>query len=99
MENPRIHQNARAVFRRIQEGQGAVLLHLDSGEYRQVNEMGAVIWELLSASPRRDDLVEQLRLRVENPPEGIVTEIDAFIESLRERGLVTLEVVDAPLAD
>lgn len=91
MSNRRLRPNDRIVFREMGEDAGGVLLNLESGEYRQLNTTGAAIWSLLSEGPTRDELVAKLRSRVENPPATIEAEVDSFIASLAERGLIAEE--------
>lgn len=87
---PLIRTNPRAVFRRMKEGTGGVVLDLESGEYRHVNETGAMIWELLEGGRTREDLLAELRRVVDDPPANMEAEVDAFLAALRERGLVEL---------
>lgn len=88
MRDGHLAQDKRTVFRKMEEGAGGVLLHLDSGEYRRLNEMGAMIWHLLEDEPTRDELITALRSRVEDPPADMSDQVDVFITSLRERGLL-----------
>ena len=91
-----IETNPRAVYRRMKEGTGGVLLHLDSGEYRRVNETGAMIWELLEAAPTRVELLTRLRDRIDDPPETLEAEVVAFLQALHQRGLVHLPGTASP---
>ena len=43
----RIRRNPDVVFRPLEEEQGGVLLHLQSGEYHGLNELGSLIWGLI----------------------------------------------------
>lgn len=88
MADVTIQRNSRAVFRRLEAGAGAVLLHLDTGEYRQLNETGALIWSLLEDAPNRTALIAAVRDAVTNPPANLDAEVDAFVAALAERGLV-----------
>lgn len=90
MSREQIRVSDRVVFRPL-EGSGGVLLDLDSGEYRQLNTMGATIWSLLSNSPSRAQLLGELRARVRNPPEHMETEVDRFLAALRERRLIRVD--------
>jgi hypothetical protein len=88
MPAARLRRTDRVVFRPMEEGAGGVLLHLDTGEYRQLNQVGATIWSLLEDEPSRDELVAALRGRFENAPPQMEQEIDAFLAALEERQLV-----------
>lgn len=75
-------------FRRLAEGEGGVLLHLGSGEYHGINDMGCLIWELLDGQRTVDDIVLALEDEVEDPPPDLAGDVVGFLESLSERDLV-----------
>lgn len=83
-----IQQSERAVFRGLANG-GGVLLHLDSAAYHGVNPVGALIWELTKQTITFQDLVGQLRDRLDDPPEDLEDDVAAFLGKLGERDLVT----------
>jgi hypothetical protein len=83
-----IKRNDRTVFRRLEAGAGGVLLHLDTGEYRRLNETGALIWGLLEEAPTHAQLMAGLRRVVEEPPTHLQREVDTFLDSLEARGLI-----------
>jgi hypothetical protein len=86
--NSRLGQNENVAFRRLAEGEGGVLLHVESGEYHGINEVGCLIWELLDGERTVDGLVVALRDGIENPPLDLADEVIAFLDGLRERDLV-----------
>ena len=88
-----IRRNPRVEFREMGEG-GGVLLHVGSGAYHGVNEIGALIWGLLADGMTTRVIVEELRTRVEDPPEDLEAEVSTFVDELMERDL--LEVGDPP---
>jgi Coenzyme PQQ synthesis protein D (PqqD) len=94
VSDDRIHINERVVFRSL-EGSGGVLLNLDSGEYRQLNVMGATIWSMLEAAPSRDQLLAELQERIQDPPPHMGAEVDRFLAALEERKLIRFDG-DAP---
>lgn len=94
MSESRIRPNDRTTFRKMEEGSGGVLLHLDSGEYRQLNETGALIWSLLEPQPSREELLEALRAQIQDPPPQLDDEVDAFLAALRDRNLIDFEPTD-----
>jgi hypothetical protein len=96
MAEGRIQRSDRTTFRKMEEGSGGVLLHLDSGEYRQLNETGALIWSLLEPGPSRQELLAALRAQIQDPPANMEAEVDAFLAALRERGLIDFEPATEP---
>jgi hypothetical protein len=85
-----IRRNPRAVFRKLAEGAGGVLLHLDTAAYHSVNEVGALVWTLLDGSPTFGALLLDLRGRLEDVPPTFEEEIGGFLEDLGRRDLVVL---------
>ncbi len=83
----RLHRSERAIFREVAGSPGGVLLNLDSGEYRRVNEVGALIWRLLEGSPTRELLIRRIRDRIADPPATLDAEVDAFLDGMIERQL------------
>ena len=84
----RVRQSDRVAFRETQKG--AVLLHLDSGQYHQVNAIGGLIWSLADGRTVRE-IVEEVRARVENTPGGVDEDVEAFVNDLAERDLILFE--------
>jgi hypothetical protein len=91
MTEGKIRRSERTTFRKMEEGNGGVLLHLDSGEYRQLNETGALIWSLLEHDPSRPELMAQLRERIEDPPPNLAEEVETFLAALQQRGLIEVD--------
>jgi hypothetical protein len=82
--NTRIVPNPRAVYRKLAEGSGGVVLHLDTAAYHGVNETGALIW-----STR--ELLEALREEFVGAPASLDDEVAAFLTDLEERNLLAFE--------
>jgi Coenzyme PQQ synthesis protein D (PqqD) len=82
-------RNESVAFRRLAEGEGGVLLQLESGEYHGINEVGCLIWELLDGERTVQGLVAAVAEGVEDPPRDLHDQVITFLESLQERGLVT----------
>lgn len=97
MSNGKIRTSERVEFRPL-EGSGGILLDLDSGEYRQLNSMGATIWSLLEGEPSRDELLAELRERIKDPPPHMAAEVDRFLVALQERKLVTFDITPGDIA-
>lgn len=83
-----LRRNPDVAFRELAEGEGGVLLHLVSGNYHGVNDVGALIWELVDGEKTSADLVEAIRQRVDDPPLSLDADVANFIAALRERELV-----------
>jgi hypothetical protein len=94
MDDASLAPNKRTVFRKMEDGAGGVLLHLDTGEYRRLNEMGATIWSLLQGGPTRAELIAALQSQVEDPPADMTDQVDAFLAALEERGLLEIRPRD-----
>lgn len=89
MENDRpLRRNPDVAFRELAEGEGGVLLHLVSGSYHGLNDVGALVWELVDGKKTSADLVEAVRERVDDPPPTLEAEVAHFIAALRARDLV-----------
>lgn len=68
-----------------------VLLSLESGEYHSLNEAGVLLWQRLAGTADTGALAELLRVKFGLDAESAARDADAFIESLRTRGLVEVE--------
>jgi hypothetical protein len=79
------------VVRDLAEGEGGVLLHLESGQYHGVNPIGLAIWELIEDGSTVAEVVERLRDRVEDPPAGLEADVLQFVTDVHERDLVIVE--------
>jgi hypothetical protein len=86
----RIRRSGNAAYQKIEQV-GGVVLHLDSGAYHQVNEVGALIWDLLEGAPSRSELLAALRTRLDDPPDHLEADVDAFLAALGERDLIVMD--------
>lgn len=87
----KVRRNPQVAARELSEGEGGVLLHLESGQYHGVNRIGLVIWELLEAPQSVRKVVDAVRDRVEEPPPQLERDVIAFLTSVHERDLVVVE--------
>jgi hypothetical protein len=85
--NSPIRKNPQVAYRSL-AGEGGVLLHLDSGEYHGLNEIGELIWDLLDEETTFAGLVADLRERLLDPPDDLSLEVERFLTDLRERDLL-----------
>ena len=54
----RISRNPDVVFRSLEEEQGGVLLHLQSGSYHGLNQFGSLIWGLIENETRFAEILQ-----------------------------------------
>lgn len=80
-------KNPRVVHSRLAEGE-AVLLHLESGAYHELNPIGAAIWELLDGERSPSEIASELRVRLDDPPDDLDEIVSGFLARLRERDLI-----------
>ena len=83
-----LRRNPRVEYRSMGEGEGGVLLHLDTAAYHGLNEVGALIWRLLEEPKAFDTLLQELRDRLQDLPPEFEEEIGQFVDELAQRGLV-----------
>jgi len=83
-----IRRNPKVVYRELAGEGGGVLLHLESGEYHGLNEVGSLIWSLIDGERNFDALVDELREGLEDPPDDLADETERFLADLRERNLI-----------
>jgi coenzyme PQQ synthesis protein D (PqqD) len=86
----KISRNEKAVARRLDEGEGGVILHLDTGAYHGVNEVGLLIWELLETEQTMQELVAGVRDRVDEPPPQLEDDVASFLADVQERDLIVV---------
>jgi hypothetical protein len=84
-----IRRNPRAEFRSLGEGEGGVLLHLDTAAYHGLNGGGVAVWELLDGITFTE-LLAKLRSQLDENPAGLEQDMDRFLTDLAERDLVLL---------
>ena len=83
-----VRRSPRAIYRKMGEESGGVILHLDSAAYHSVNATGALIWDLLESEKTFEDLVAELKQREPDFPQDLESDVAEFIRELRERDLV-----------
>ena len=90
-----LRRNPRVESRSMGEGEGGVLLHLDTAAYHGLNEVGVLIWSLLEEQKRLDVLLQELRDQLQDVPPGFEDEIRQFLDDLAERDLIITEPAPA----
>lgn len=83
-----VTRNPRVAYREFAAGEGAVLLHLDTGDYHSLNSLGSLIWCLVDGGTTLEQLVAAVRAEIENPPPRLEADVRQFLAALRERGLI-----------
>lgn len=86
-----LRRNPRVEYRSMGEGEGGVLLHLDTAAYHGLNEVGALIWRLLEEPKPLDELLRHLRGELQEVPSRFEDEIRQFLSELTERDLILTE--------
>ncbi len=86
----KVRRNPSVVARDLAEGEGGVLLHLDSGQYHGVNPIGLAIWELLDHERTVGQVTAALRDRVDEPPADLESDVVRFLREVAERDLVAV---------
>lgn len=86
----KVTRNPDVVARPLAEGEGGVLLHLKTGAYHGVNQIGLMIWELIDGARTFDELVAELRNEVADPPPQLANDVTGFLEAALARDLVLL---------
>lgn len=87
----KVRRNPQVAARELAGGEGGVLLHLGSGRYHGLNEVGRLVWECLDDDRTVGEVVEAVRARVDDAPPELESDVIVFLESVRERGLVDVE--------
>ena len=83
-----ITRAADAVFQNLAGEDGAVLLHLGSGQYHTLNPVGARIWELLKIPMSEAELTRRIVGEFEANDEAVAQDVKIFLGELLERKLV-----------
>jgi len=87
-DRPVIARNPRVAYREFAAGEGAVLLHLDTGNYFSLNRLGSLIWRLVDGGTTVEGLIAAVSAELEDPPSHLEADVQAFVAALRDRGLI-----------
>jgi hypothetical protein len=86
-----LHINDAVIWQ--EAGAGISLYHTETGEFRTLNETAAKIWSLVESDGERAPVVWKMALQFGGTNAAlsgrIRTEVDAFISSLVDGGLLT----------
>ena len=67
----------------------AVLLHLESGAYHELNPIGTAIWDLLDGHRSASQITDEIRAQVDDPPDDLCDVVTGFLADLRQRDLIS----------
>jgi len=81
-------RNPDIVARALAENEGGVLLHLETGAYFGINEVGFAIWELIDGERSMSDLVDRLGELVSGAPPNLEGDVVTFLNNALERDLI-----------
>lgn len=69
-------------------GDELLLLNADSEDYYSLNEVGAMMFEQLTAGARKDDVIVAVAEQFDAPAEVIRADLDVMVGELLSRGLL-----------
>lgn len=81
-------RNPKVVHSRLADGE-AVLLHLETAQYHELNPIGALIWDMIDGRRTPGEIGSEIRTKVEDVPDNIDDIVEAFLTQLRRRGLIS----------
>lgn len=81
-------QNPDVAYRALSADEGGVLLHLRSGQYHGVNELGLVVWELIDGERTVGEIVAAVRAQTDDAPPRLEDDIVGFLDDMRQLELV-----------
>ncbi len=81
-------RTADVVFQNLAGEDGAVLLHLTSGQYHTLNPVATRIWEILETPMDEEALTRRIEEEFEADPATVAEDVRVFLDSLLERELV-----------
>ena len=82
-------RNPRVAYRELKDG-AAVLLHLDTGAYHGLNDVGSLVWGALATNLTFSALVLAIREQFDAVPPTLPDDVRSFVGDLIDRDLVQL---------
>jgi hypothetical protein len=73
-------------------GAESVLLHLDSGAYYGLNEVGTRVWQLIAEHGDIDRVKAAILSEYDVAPTQLTSDLDDLVAGLLEKRLLTVEV-------
>lgn len=84
----RLKRNPQVVARELAPPEGAVLLHLQTGAYHGLNQIGLIVWNHVDGERDVAALTEAVRANVEDAPPEVERDVVRFLEGALERELI-----------
>ena len=81
----------RIYWRKV-EGE-TVLLNMDSGHYYSLNDVGSLVWEMISEGYDVEEVVLKLQKEYEIDPGVLTKDVKSILKRLEKEGLVTAEQI------
>jgi hypothetical protein len=94
MNDPILRLRSRALEWRLVEGE-VIAIDGDTSQYLGVNGSGALLWQRLAEGSTRAGLIELLLSSFALEPEQAEADVDAFLSSLEQNGLLEHDASDA----
>ena len=87
-KQPLLTRTTDVVYQSLAGEDGAVLLHVGSGQYHTLNPVGARIWEVLETPMDEAELTRRVEAEFEADNEPVVEDVKDFLANLVQRKLV-----------
>src|SRR5436190_23865580 len=94
MNDVTLRLRSRALEWRVVEGE-VIAIDGDTSQYLGLNGSGALLWQRLADGTTRSGLVELLLASFSIEPAQAQADVDAFLASLEENGLLEHDAPDA----
>jgi len=76
------------VYQALGGDDGAVLLHIGSGQYHTLNPVGARMWEILESPMSQEELGRRVIAEFDASAQDVARDVETFLQELLERNLV-----------
>ncbi len=83
----RLQRSPNATFQIVADE--AILIHLQSGVYYSLNEVGTAFWNLLDGQRTLDECAVQIAAEYNAPAEEVLSDLVELAGELQAEGLVT----------
>ena len=74
--------------RALIDADGCLLMDLAKGQYYSLNRVGAEIWRAVEVGSAVEDIAATLRSSYPLPQDELVADVELFVTSLEEKGLI-----------
>jgi hypothetical protein len=83
----RLQRSPNATFQVVADE--AILIHLQTGVYYSLNEVGTAFWQLLDGQHSLDDCAAHIAAEYSAPVETVLADLDELAGELAKEGLIT----------